>query len=177
MIVQLTKDVSAPQREGIIARLATLGYQATSVRTQRLEYIVAIGKRDIDIREIGHLAGVSDIHRVSDPYKLVSRKWKVRPSAIDLGDGVCIVEGECALMAGPCSIESEEQVRSVAKHLKEQGLRIMRGGAFKPRTSPYTFRGHGIEGLAMFKRIANEHVFCSSSGKKVGVLWANARIV
>ena len=97
-----------------------------------------------------------DVHRVSDAYKLVSRKWKVHPTVIDLGGGARLGEGELALIAGPCSIESEEQVRAVAAHLKAHGVHIMRGGAFKPRTSPYSFRGLGIEGLKMFYRAAHE---------------------
>lgn len=157
MIIQLDSSILETDRSRILAQLNASNYQATLVRTQRSEYVVAIGKKEIDIRQIGSMPGVLDIHIVSDAYKLVSRKWKVRPSQIDLGNSIRIYEGGCAIIAGPCSIENEDQIRKVANYLKEQGLKIMRGGAFKPRTSPYTFRGHGIEGLVMFKQIANEY--------------------
>jgi 3-deoxy-7-phosphoheptulonate synthase len=94
---------------------------------------------------------------VHDAFKLVSRTWKVHPTAIDLGDGVVIREGIHTIMAGPCSIESESQVESTVKFLVEQGVRVMRGGVFKPRSSPYTFRGLGLEGLKVFAGVAHAH--------------------
>ena len=123
--------------------------------------MVGIGKGDFDIRRLGHLPGIKDIHIVSDTYKLVSRKWKVYPTVIDLGDDVQVGEGSFAVMAGPCSIESESQIEGMVNHLKENGVRIMRGGVFKPRSSPYSFRGMGIEGLKMFHRI------CQANGIKI----------
>ena len=90
--------------------------------------------------------GIRDIHRVSDAYKLVSKKWKLEETAIDLGD-MKIGAGHFAMMAGPCSIESEEQIQNTIQHLKEHGVKIMRGGVYKPRSSPYSFRGLGIDGL------------------------------
>jgi 3-deoxy-7-phosphoheptulonate synthase len=155
MIIQLNRNISADQKLGIIERVRTLQYKITEVVTQRGAYLIGIGKKDFDIRQLGHLPGIADIHRVSDEYKLVSRKWKVDRSIIDLGDGVAIGEGTLSIMAGPCSIESEQQVDLTINHLKEQGVRIMRGGVFKPRSSPYAFRGLGIEGLKMWYQKAN----------------------
>jgi len=102
------------------------------------------------------MEGIKDIHIVSDSFKLVSRKWKVNPTVIDLGDGVVIEEGGFQIMAGPCSIESEDQIRKTLAHLKEQGISIMRGGVYKPRSSPYAFRGLGIDGLKMWYELAKE---------------------
>ena len=102
------------------------------------------------------MPGIKDIHIVSDDYKLVSRKWKVNPTVIDLGDGVMIEEGGLAIMAGPCSIENEDQVAKTIQHLKEHNIKIMRGGVYKPRSSPYSFRGLGIEGLKMWYNLARE---------------------
>ena len=127
------------------------------MKTQYAHYLVATGSKDFDIRTIGTLPGVRDVHRVTDPYKLVSRKWKVHPTRIDLGDGITVGEGTVSIMAGPCSLETEEQIRTTCAHLKSQGVRIMRGGAFKPRTSPYSFRGLGIEGLKLFFQVAREY--------------------
>ena len=100
---------------------------------------------------------VKDVHRVTDAYKLVSRKWKVKPTEIKLGNNVVIKEGSFAIMAGPCSIESETQIDAVLKHLHEQGISIMRGGVYKPRSSPYSFRGLGIDGLKIWAEMARSY--------------------
>jgi len=150
MIIQLKPSISSGEKMGIMEKVNALQYKVTEVVTQRSAYLIAIGKKDFDIRQLGYLPGILDIHRVSDEYKLVSRKWKVDRSVMDLGDGVTLGEGSLSIMAGPCSIESEKQVDLTIQHLKEQGVRIMRGGVFKPRSSPYAFRGLGIEGLQMW---------------------------
>ena len=157
MIIQLKPAIADTQKDEIISRMKDLGYKSTEVQTQRGHYLIAIGKAEFDIRHIGSLPGVKDVHRVTDAYKLVSRKWKVRPTEIDLGDGVVIKEGSFAIMAGPCSIESEGQIDAVLKHLREEGISIMRGGVYKPRSSPYSFRGLGIEGLKMWAQMAREY--------------------
>ncbi len=156
MIIQLKEDITPEQRKQIIRKVNSFKYETTPVKTQVADYLIGIGTKDFDIREIGHMPGIRDIHIVSDSYKLVSRKWKVKPSVVDLGEGITIGGSGFAIMAGPCSIESEEQVRRVVAHLKEKGVRIMRGGVFKPRSSPYSFRGLGLEGLKMWYSIANE---------------------
>jgi 3-deoxy-7-phosphoheptulonate synthase len=156
MIVTLHDDIADELVTGVITFLTELGWNTTSVRTQRARYLVAIGTKEFDIRRIGSMPGVKDVHRVSDAFKLVSRSWKVDPTIIDLGDGIEIGEGSFSIMAGPCSIESEEQVRATVAFLAKHGVRIMRGGAFKPRSSPYSFRGMGLEGLKMFSSIARE---------------------
>ncbi|MCO6429314.1 MAG: bifunctional 3-deoxy-7-phosphoheptulonate synthase/chorismate mutase [Deltaproteobacteria bacterium] len=161
MIITLSESATSSDIEAICKALSAGSYSASEVRTQFGRYLVAIGSSEIDIRSIGSLPGIKDVHRVSDSYKLVSKKWKVSPSTVKLGNGIEIAGGGFTIIAGPCSIESEEQVRSIAAHLKETGVSIMRGGAFKPRTSPYTFRGLGLEGLKMFHAIARD------SGMKV----------
>jgi 3-deoxy-7-phosphoheptulonate synthase len=150
MIIQLEPSISPDHKKSIIELLKKLGYKSNEVTTQHGNYLVGIGKKEIDIRQLGHLPGIQDIHRVSDDYKLVSRKWKVDHSQIDLGDGVVIGNGAVAIMAGPCSIETEAQVDATINHLVKNGVRIMRGGVFKPRSSPYAFRGLGVEGLKMW---------------------------
>jgi 3-deoxy-7-phosphoheptulonate synthase len=156
MIIQLCKTISSGEKSGIIEKVRSLQYKITEVVTQRGSYLIGIGKKDFDIRQLGHLPGIYDIHRVSDEYKLVSRKWKVDRSVIDLGNGVTIGEGTLSIMAGPCSIESEKQVELTIEHLKKNAVSIMRGGVFKPRSSPYAFRGLGINGLKMWHQKARE---------------------
>ncbi|MGE0590517.1 MAG: 3-deoxy-7-phosphoheptulonate synthase [Cyclobacteriaceae bacterium] len=156
MIIQLSNGISTNELTAIDETLKKIGYKATDVHTQKARYIVGIGKREFDIRELGTLPGVSDIHRVSDDYKLVSRKWKVKRTVIDLGDNVSIGNGHLSIMAGPCSIESEEQIQATIDHLVANGVKIMRGGVFKPRSSPYSFRGLGEDGLKLWHRLAKK---------------------
>ncbi|RQO29814.1 3-deoxy-7-phosphoheptulonate synthase [Taibaiella sp. KBW10] len=156
MIIQLKHHIDSSTKERIAQFVQSLDYTVSEVSTQKGNYFVGIGKKEIDIRHIGSLEGVADVYRVSENYKLVSRKWKQQTSAIELGPGVLIGGPEPVLMAGPCAIESEDQVRAVVDHLKQQGIRVMRGGVFKPRSSPYTFQGLGIEGLRMFHRVCKE---------------------
>ncbi len=150
MIIQLQTNVSSTEKGVIVDKIKSIGYKTNEVVTQHGAYLVGIGKKEFDIRELGQLKGIADIHRVSDDYKLVSRKWKVGRTAIDLGDGVVIGDGNVSIMAGPCSIENEKQVELTIDHLVKNGVRIMRGGVFKPRSSPYAFRGLGIDGLKMW---------------------------
>lgn len=161
MIIQLEKNVQAATKEKILSAVNTIGYKTTEVKTQKGSYIVCIGKNEFDIRLIGSLAGVQDVHRVSEAYKLVSRKWKVGSTEVDLGDGVKIGPNNLTIMAGPCSIESEEQIEKIVNHLVANNIKVMRGGVFKPRSSPYAFRGMGLEGLKMFNRV------CRANGIKI----------
>jgi len=156
MIITLERGITEPQRSEVAAFLGTLGFSTTAVQTQSGSYLVCIGGREVDLRQVSRLQGVADVHRVTDVYKLVSRKWKVGSTSVDLGDGVRIGEGSHTIIAGPCSIESEAQVRSTVQFLVSQGVRAMRGGTFKPRSSPYSFRGLGLEGLEIFSSIARE---------------------
>ena len=150
MIIQLKTGISGRDKAAILAKVQTLEYKTTEVNTQQNTYVVCIGKKEFDIRQLGHMSGIADIHRVSDDYKLVSRKWKVGRTHIDLGDGVVIGNGSLSIMAGPCSIENEQQVSQTIEHLLKNNVRIMRGGVFKPRSSPYAFRGLGVDGLKMW---------------------------
>lgn len=156
MIIQFEKDIKESQKVAIINRIKGLKYKPTEVKTQKGDYLIGIGKRNFDIRSIGHMEGIKDIHIVSDDYKLVSKKWKVKATTIDLGDGIVIKDGGFQIMAGPCSIEGGDQIRKTIDHLKENGVSIMRGGVFKPRSSPYAFRGMGIEGLELWYQLAKE---------------------
>ncbi|GGD96979.1 bifunctional 3-deoxy-7-phosphoheptulonate synthase/chorismate mutase [Planktosalinus lacus] len=161
MIIQLDRNISLQHMEAIEEVLEQFKIKAVDIKTQSQFYKVAVLKNEFDLRRLGRLPGVKDIHRVTDAYKLVSRKWKVNPTSIDLGDGVQINENNFTLMAGPCSIESEEQIEAVVEQLVKNNIKIMRGGVYKPRSSPYAFRGLGIEGLKSFHRI------CRANGIKI----------
>lgn len=150
MIIHLEQNTTQAQIERLNQQLTDIGYKSNYVKTQVADYLICVGKKEFDIRSIGNLDGVRDIHRVSDAYKLVSKKWRIEDSKIALGDGLNIGTGDFAIMAGPCSIESEEQIEATIEHLIENGIKIMRGGVYKPRSSPYSFRGLGIDGLKLW---------------------------
>ena len=161
MIIQLDKRITGVQLEKLEAKLKEIQYKTTKVSTQYADYIIGVGKKEFDIRAIGTLPGIQDIHRVSDAYKLVSKKWRVVDTSIRLNDDTEIGTGHFTIMAGPCSIESEEQIEKVIGHLARNGVRIMRGGVYKPRSSPYSFRGLGIDGLRLW------HEKASAAGIKI----------
>jgi len=154
MIIQLEKDITDSQLSNLKNKLESIDYKINAVSTQNSEYIIGVGKKEFDIRSIGTMEGIRDIHRVSDAYKLVSRKWKVNETQVNLGDNVKIGNGAFEIMAGPCSIESESQIEQTIAHLVENGVKIMRGGVYKPRSSPYSFRGLGIDGLKVWHKHA-----------------------
>jgi len=157
VIIQIQENISSKNLDEITRIVQSVNYKISEVNTSHGNYLVCIGSENLDIRAIGQLKGVIDVHRVSDNFKLVSRKWKVNPTVIDLGDNVHIGNGLFSIMAGPCSIEDESQIVNMVKHLKKNNISIMRGGVFKPRSSPYAFRGLGIEGLKTFYKIANSN--------------------
>ncbi|GAA4380140.1 bifunctional 3-deoxy-7-phosphoheptulonate synthase/chorismate mutase [Hymenobacter koreensis] len=157
MIIHPQPNLSPDAQAALIDQLRQLRFKVTPVRTQHADYLVALGPKDVDLRRIAALPGVRDVHRVSDDYKLVSRKWRVRPTVLDLGDGIHLGEGSLSIVAGPCSIENVDQMEAVMQHLVQNGVRMMRGGVFKPRSSPYSFRGLGLEGLRDFYRLARQH--------------------
>lgn len=161
MIIQLDVNISEDDREKLNQTLFKHKVKIIDVRTQFNHYLVAVLKNDLDIRVIGSLKGVKDVYYVTDSYNLVSRQWKVTPTKIDLGDGIIIQENDFTLIAGPCSIESEEQVERIVNELVNNNVKIMRGGVFKPRSSPYAFRGLGIDGLKMF------YAQCKAKGIKI----------
>jgi 3-deoxy-7-phosphoheptulonate synthase len=161
MIIQLSDDLAAGEEVPVFEKIRELGYSVTDVRTDERRYLVCTGSKPFDIRSIGNMPQVRDVHFVADANQLVSREWKVGSSVVDLGDGITIGGEELSIMAGPCSIESEEQVETTVKFLLENNVRIMRGGVFKPRSSPYAFRGLGYEGLKMF------HAVCRRNGVRI----------
>lgn len=161
MIIQLKNDISPSEKDELLKKINAIGYKCREVKTQFRNYLIGIGKAEFDIRKIGNSAGVFDIHRVTDNVKLVSKKWKIKTTEINLGDDVLINRKSFTVMAGPCAIEDEEQIKVTVEHLVKNGVKIMRGGVFKPRSSPYSFRGVGIEGLKLFSAI------CKANGIKI----------
>lgn len=157
MIIQLKESRTAAENDKLHNALDKIGIPFYPVETQVGNYLVCTPTADFDIREVGQLPGIRDVHRVSGNHKMVSSKWKVGRTSIDFGDGVKVGPNDLAMMAGPCSIEGEKQIESTVLELKKHGVKFMRGGVFKPRTSPYSFRGLGMDGLKLFHAICKQH--------------------
>ncbi len=161
MLIQL-KDTCTDNEIDVIIRLVeSFGYKPALVQTQYARYMICLGSFEVDIRAVGNLPGIKDIHVVADPNKLVSRLWRVQTTSVPLGDGMVISRDHFTIGMGPCSIENEQQVVQMLDFLQANGVGLMRGGVFKPRSSPYSFRGLGIDGLKMFSG------HCKSRGMKI----------
>src|SRR5579871_59923 len=148
MIVAMQESASEDQIQQVIDHLVRLGFEVHRSTGERQTVLGAVGKRvDIDIRNLEMLPGVQDVHRISSPYKLVGRTFKPEGTIIKLPHGVTVGGEAVVVMAGPCSVESRDQLFTVAENISKAGARVLRGGAFKPRSSPYSFQGLGEEGL------------------------------
>ncbi len=157
MVVVLEKNATDSQIENIIKHLEDFGFAVH--KSTGVEQIVlgAIGvKPNFDIRNVKILEGVAEVYRITEPFKLASRTFKKENTEIKIRD-VVIGGNDVVMMAGPCSVENENQIFTIAEIVSKTGTKILRGGAFKPRTSPYSFQGLGEEGLKLLRRAADEY--------------------
>jgi 3-deoxy-7-phosphoheptulonate synthase len=158
MIIVMRKFAEKPDITRVIETVEKLDLKPVPLYGVERTVIAVIGdERPVDEHHISSLPGVDRVMTVLDPYKLASRETKHEDTVIDLGNGVKVGAKKIAMMAGPCAVENEEQMETSAKAVKEAGVEIMRGGAYKPRTSPYSFEGLGEEGLKMLQETAKRH--------------------
>jgi len=149
MLIVMRPQATADQIAAVVERIHALGLDAHEIPGAQRTAIGITGNRGaLDAEAFASLPGVADAIRVSQPFKLVSREVKEEDTIIDVG-GSRLGGPGLAIMAGPCSVESEEQILEVARGVKELGATFLRGGAFKPRTSPYEFQGLGEVGLKL----------------------------
>ncbi len=156
MVVVLDKNVNDKQIENVIKHLEDFGFAVH--KSTGVEQIVlgAIGvKPDFDIRKVKILDGVAEVYRITEPFKLASRTFQKNDTVIKIND-VSIGGNEVIMIAGPCSVENEDQIFTIAEIVAKAGSKILRGGAFKPRTSPYSFQGLGEEGLKLLRKAADK---------------------
>ena len=158
MIVVMRTDATQENVDAVGEKIRELGYGADVQPGEFTSVVAVIGdttRGGEDVLRI--LPGVDHVIRIMKPYKHVSRDFRKRDTIIDLPNGVRIgPDSPVAMMVGPCAVESEEQVRHVAEMDRKLGFSILRGGAFKPRTSPYAFQGLGLEGLRILRAVADE---------------------
>jgi len=157
MVVVMQHGAEEAHIQNVIKRLNEFGFDVHRSSGVNQTVLGAIGvKPDFDVRHIKVLDGVSDVYRVTEPYKFASRSWKTEDTIIDV-NGTSIGGTEIQVMAGPCSVESEEQMEACASMCAAQGATFLRGGAFKPRSSPYSFQGLGEDGLKIMQEAARRH--------------------
>ncbi len=156
MILVLRKGISEKEFDAIIKRIEELKLKPHVSKGAERTIVGIVGdSRTKELERWEELPGVEEVIRILKPFKLASREFKKENSVIEIGNGVKIGGNEVVVIAGPCSVESEEQIVKTAKAVKKYGAKILRGGAFKPRTSPYSFQGLKEKGLELLK-IAKE---------------------
>src|SRR5579862_6443717 len=157
MVVVMQEGATEEQIQHAISKLMEMGFDIHRSTGAQHTVLGAVGaRRDFDIRDIELVEGVEEVLRIS-PYKLASRAFRPEGSVVQLGPGVAVGGKQVVVMAGPCSIESAEQIDTIASLLSKFGVRVLRGGAFKPRSSPYSFQGLGQQGLELMRRAADKY--------------------
>lgn len=157
MVIVMQEDATDAQIQRVIDRLVANGFNVHRSTGESHTVLGAVGvHRDFDHRDFELLDGVREVMRITQPYKLASRQFRPEGTIVNLGRGVTIGGNDIVIMAGPCSVESRDQINSVAESVAKAGAKILRAGAFKPRTSPYAFQGMGEEGLKLMKEAAEK---------------------
>jgi 3-deoxy-7-phosphoheptulonate synthase len=157
MVIVMERTATEAEVDKVVETLVGVGYdvhRSTGV-THTVLGAVGMPREPVDPAAIELLPGVREVVKISEPYKLAGRTFKPADTVVRLGGGVAVGGPEVIVMAGPCSVESLEQVGAVSRAVRASGARVLRGGAFKPRTSPYTFQGRGEEALRWMREAAD----------------------
>jgi 3-deoxy-7-phosphoheptulonate synthase len=157
MIINMREGASEREIQHIIDRVKEAGYQAHVTRGTERAIVAAVGSggRRHELQALAAAPGVAEVVPIAQPFKLVSRQVKPHGTVVNVG-GVLIGDGGFVVIAGPCSVESREQLFSTAKAVKAADAQLLRGGAYKPRTSPYDFQGLGLEALELLSEVRKE---------------------
>jgi 3-deoxy-7-phosphoheptulonate synthase len=157
MIVAMQDVANEEQIQQVIDHLVKMGFEVHRSTGARQTVLGAVGAViDFDIRNLELLPGVQEVHRISSPYKLAGRSFRPEGTVVKVGNGVEIGGSAVVVMAGPCSVETREQLFSTAEVIAKAGARGLRGGAFKPRSSPYSFQGHGEDALKLLREAGDK---------------------
>lgn len=158
MIINMSEGATEQEIQHVIERVREAGFQAHVTRGTERCIVAAVGSggRRHELEALAAASGVAEVVPIAQPFKLVSRQVKPHGSVVDVG-GVKIGDGSFVVIAGPCSVESHDQIFSTARAVKAAGAALLRGGAYKPRTSPYEFQGLGVEALRLLSEV-RDHV-------------------
>jgi 3-deoxy-7-phosphoheptulonate synthase len=158
MIVAMQEKASEEQIDAVIGAMTESGVEVHRTTGQSQTILAAVGPTaSLDLSKFELLPGVMHVHRISSPYKLAGRGFRPEGTIVEFRNGVRVGGERVLAMAGPCSIESRAQMFETAEHVKASGGTFLRGGAFKPRSSPYSFQGMGIPGLELMREAADAH--------------------
>ena len=157
MLIVMQHGASSAEIDRVVGTIQDMGYGARPMPGAQRTAIGLVGNDGrVDESRLAALPGVKEIIHVTQPYKQVSREWKQEDTVVRLPGGLAVGGSDVVVMAGPCSVESEEQILTAAHIVRDAGAAILRGGAFKPRTSPYSFQGLGLKGLKLLAKAREE---------------------
>src|ERR1700729_208277 len=152
MIVAMQEGADEGLIQQVIEHLVKIGFEVHRSTGARQTVLGAVGAGiDFDIRIVELMPGLQEVHRISSPYKLAGKSFRPEGTIVKLANEIEIGGNEVVVMAGPCSVESREQLFSTAESVAKAGAKVLRGGAFKPRSSPYSFQGHGEDALKLMR--------------------------
>jgi 3-deoxy-7-phosphoheptulonate synthase len=158
MIVAMQEKATEEQIDAVIEALTEAGVEVHRTTGEMQTILAAVGHTaSIELAKFEIMPGVLHVHRISSPYKLAGRGFRPEGTVIKFRNGVTVGNKQVVAMAGPCSIETRDQIFETARRVKGAGGTFLRGGAFKPRSSPYSFQGLGIPGLQLMREAAEEH--------------------
>src|SRR6267143_1039324 len=157
MVVIMQEGAKEEQIQHVIDRLVSMGFDIHRSTGASQTVLGAVGiPADFDPRDIEVIDGVREVVRITQPYKLASRAFRPQGTVVELPRGVRFGGAEVVVVAGPCSVETPEQIGLIDDCVAKAGAKILRGGAFKPRSSPYSFQGHGEKALKMMRPAADK---------------------
>lgn len=157
MLIVMRHGAADEEIQRVVATIEELGYQARPMPGRQRTSVGLVGNDGrVDSSRLAALPGVQEIIHVTQPYKQVSREWKAETTIVRLPNGISVGGDEVVVMAGPCSVESEAQILEAARAVRDAGATVLRAGAFKPRSSPYSFQGLGRSGLKLLAKAREE---------------------
>jgi 3-deoxy-7-phosphoheptulonate synthase len=157
MIVAMHDHATEENIQKVIERMVELGFNVHRTTGAAQTILAGVGTPEhFEVTEFKVLPGVHDAYRISSPYKLAGRNFRPEGTTVTFPNGVVVGGNEVVIMAGPCSVESRDQILTSAKQVAAAGAQFLRGGAFKPRSSPYSFQGMGLDGLKLLREVSEE---------------------
>ena len=174
MLIVMRHNAPETEIQRVVAVIREMGYDARVMPGAQRTAVGLVGNDGrVDASRLEGLPGVQDVIQVTKPYKQVSREWKAESTVVRFAGGVSIGGSDIAVIAGPCSVENERQILEAARQVKEAGASILRGGAWKPRSSPYSFQGLGKAGLKLLAKARQETgvLICTEAMDPEGVGW------
>jgi 3-deoxy-7-phosphoheptulonate synthase len=174
VLIVMRHGASDEELQRVVDVIEEMGYVSRMLPGVQRTAVGLVGNDGrVDASRLEGLPGVQEVIHVSKPYKQVSREWKTENTVVRLPGGLSVGGPEVVAIAGPCSVETERQIIDAARHVKDAGASILRGGAFKPRSSPYAFQGLGRPALKLLARAREETglLICTEAMDPEGVRW------